>query len=84
MNMQINSAVALSVPVPTKLSNDHPKSFEWNLDRPLYVKGDSSGNLVSLAIIVGMSAVIAPLLYVAIAFAIDFSLLTRLSEAMLV
>src|SRR5438128_2597890 len=51
---------------------------DW--ERPLYITRDAISNFVSLGMIVGMLALLAPLVYVAMLILVNLYLLTQLHE----
>ena len=51
-----------------------------HLDRPLYVRGETTGNLLSLGALLAACAVIAPLLYVLAVILINLYMLTQLHD----
>ncbi len=56
-----------------------PERSDLNLERPLYVKGDAVGNLLSLVTLAGMLALVAWLAYIATTLLINLYLITHLN-----
>jgi hypothetical protein len=60
------------------------KAFTLGLNRPLFVKGEAIGNLVSTGMIIIGLAVVAPFWYLALLITENLYLLTHLHELNLV